>query len=145
MTSGQHSSTERSGIGDLAREFGITTRAIRFYEEQGLLTPVRQGQSRLYAPRDRTRLKLIVRGKRLGFSLEDIGEMLDMYEAPEGEAGQLRLFIEKMRLRRAELETQRQDLEQVLDELATLERRCLDLLEDGQAGVPQIGARQRSA
>ncbi|MGI9333648.1 MAG: MerR family transcriptional regulator [Gammaproteobacteria bacterium] len=135
MTKTTGMTTEQTGIGVLAREFGVTTRAIRFYEEQGLLAPVRQGQSRFYTPRERTRLKLILRGKRLGFSLEDIGEMLDLYEAPEGEAGQLRLFIEKMRERRSELEAQRRDLEQVLDELSTLEQRCLALLEEGENGA----------
>ena len=117
------------GIGDLSREFGVTTRTIRFYEDQGLLSPTRNGQNRIYQPRDRIRLKLILRGKRLGFSLKEINKLIELYDAPDGEAGQLRSFIEKIRARRAELLAQKDDIEHVLDELDTLERRCADLLE----------------
>ena len=116
-------------IGDLARELRVTTRTIRFYEDQGLLTPERQGQNRIYGPRDRVRLKLILRGKRLGFSLREVKDMLDMYDAPEGEVGQLRYFIERMRQRRGDLERQRDDIEQVLAELDELESRCQGILE----------------
>jgi DNA-binding transcriptional MerR regulator len=115
-------------IGDLSREFGVTTRTIRFYEDQGLLSPTREGQNRIYAARDWTRLKLIQRGKRLGLSLKEIGGLLDLYDAPEGEAGQLRSFIEKIRERRAELLAQRLDINHVLDELDELEQRCDELL-----------------
>lgn len=118
-------------IGDLSREFGVTTRTIRFYEDQGLLSPTREGQNRIYRPRDRVRLKLILRGKRLGFSLKEIKELIELYDAPEGETGQLRSFIDKIRARRGELMVQKQDIEHVLDELDSLERRCADLL-DGQ-------------
>ncbi len=116
-------------IGDLSREFGVTTRTIRFYEDQGLLSPTRNGQNRIYQARDRVRLKLILRGKRLGFSLKEINKLIALYDAPEGEAGQLRSFMEKIRARRTELLTQKDDIEHVLDELDTLERRCADLLE----------------
>ncbi len=116
-------------IGDLSREFGVTTRTIRFYEDQGLLSPTRNGQSRIYQPRDRIRLKLILRGKRLGFSLKEINKLIQLYDTPEGEAGQLRSFIEKIRARRTELLVQKDDIAHVLDELDTLERRCADLLE----------------
>ncbi|TDJ20535.1 MAG: MerR family DNA-binding transcriptional regulator [Gammaproteobacteria bacterium] len=116
-------------IGDLSREFGVTTRTIRFYEDQGLLSPTRNGQNRIYQARDRVRLKLILRGKRLGFSLKEINKLIALYDAPEGEAGQLRSFIEKIRARRTELLEQKDDIEQVLDELDTLEGRCTDLLE----------------
>jgi DNA-binding transcriptional MerR regulator len=115
-------------IGDLAREFGVTTRTIRFYEDQGLLSPTRDGQNRIYQARDRVRLKLILRGKRLGFSLKEIKNLIELYDAPEGEGRQLRVFIEKIRARRAELLIQRDDIEHVLDELDTLERRCAELL-----------------
>ena len=118
-------------IGDLSREFGVTTRTIRFYEDQGLLSPTREGQNRVYRPRDRVRLKLILRGKRLGFSLKEIKALIELYDAPEGEAGQLRSFIDKIRARRTELMGQKEDIEHVLDELDSLERRCADLL-DGQ-------------
>jgi len=115
-------------IGDLSREFGVTTRTIRFYEDQGLLTPTRDGQNRIYRARDRVRLKLILRGKRLGFSLKEINKLIELYDAPEGEAGQLRSFIEKIRARRGELLSQKDDIEHVLDELDSLEQRCADLL-----------------
>jgi DNA-binding transcriptional MerR regulator len=115
-------------IGDLSREFGVTTRTIRFYEDQGLLAPTRDGQNRIYQARDRVRLKLILRGKRLGFSLKEINKLIALYDAPEGEAGQLRSFIEKIRARRDELLSQKDDIEHVLDELDNLERRCADLL-----------------
>ena len=121
-------------IGDLSREFGVTTRTIRFYEDQGLLSPTRNGQNRIYQARDRVRLKLILRGKRLGFSLKEINKLIALYDAPEGEAGQLRSFIEKIRARRSELLVQKEDIEHVLDELDTLERRCADLLEAGRDG-----------
>ena len=116
-------------IGDLSREFGVTTRTIRFYEDQGLLSPTRNGQNRIYQGRDRVRLKLILRGKRLGFSLKEINKLIQLYDTPEGEAGQLRSFIEKIRARRTELLVQKDDIAHVLDELDTLERRCADLLE----------------
>ena len=122
-------STVVYSIGDLSREFGVTTRAIRFYEDQGLLSPTRNGQNRIYRPRDRVRLKLILRGKRLGFPLKEIRELIELYDAPEGEAGQLRTFIEKIRARRRDLLAQREDIEHVLGELDSLERRCAELLE----------------
>jgi DNA-binding transcriptional MerR regulator len=115
-------------IGDLSREFGVTTRTIRFYEDQGLLSPTRNGQNRIYQARDRVRLKLILRGKRLGFSLKEINKLIELYDAPEGEAGQLRSFIEKIRARRTELLVQKDDIAHVLDELDSLEQRCNNLL-----------------
>lgn len=115
-------------IGELSREFRVTTRTIRFYEDQGLLTPTRLGQNRIYAPRDRVRLMLILRGKRLGFSIRAIKDMLEMYDAPEGEVGQLRVFIDRMRDRREELQRQRADIDQVLGELDALESRCQHIL-----------------
>ena len=116
-------------IGDLSRELRVTTRTIRFYEDQGLLAPRRQGQNRIYGPRDRVRLKLILRGKRLGFSLKEIKDMLEMYDAPEGEVGQMRYFMDRMRQRRQDLERQRHDIDQVLAELDGLEARCQSILE----------------
>ncbi|GMQ77348.1 MAG: MerR family DNA-binding transcriptional regulator [Gammaproteobacteria bacterium] len=122
-------------IGDLSREFGVTTRTIRFYEDQGLLSPNRNGQNRIYQARDRVRLKLILRGKRLGFSLKEINKLIELYDAPEGEAGQLRSFIEKIRARRTELLVQKDDIEHVLDELDSLEQRCNNLLvAEGDTG-----------
>lgn len=122
---------ETYSIADLAREFDITTRAIRFYEDQGLLTPRRRGQTRIYGSRDRTRLKLILRGKRLGFSLQEVAEMIGMYDAPPGEAGQLDLFLLRIAERRAVLEQQREDIKVTLAELeaseATAKRRLREL------------------
>ena len=80
-------------ISDLAREFGVTTRAIRFYEDEGLLSPGRSGRQRVYTSRDHVRLKLIVRGKRLGFSLSEVREIIEMYDLDSGENGQLRYFL----------------------------------------------------
>ena len=124
--------TESFSISDLAREFEITTRTIRFYEDRGLLAPTRVGQSRVYCARDRVRLKLILRGKRLGFTLDEVAEMLDMYDAPEGEKVQISYFVQRMRERRAVLEAQREDIDNVLDELCQLESRCINIL-DGTA------------
>lgn len=126
-------------IGDLSREFQVTTRTIRFYEDEKLLSPRRQGQNRIYTPRDRVRLRLILRGKRLGFSIKEIRDMLDMYDAPEGEVGQLREFIERMRLRRADLLRQRADIDQVLNELDALEARCEGLLDAVSTGTEVSG------
>jgi DNA-binding transcriptional MerR regulator len=115
-------------IGDLSREFQVTTRTIRHYEHEGLLAPAREGQNRIYSARDRVHLKLILRGKRLGFSLRKIGELVELYNAPNGEVSQLEQFIEKMRARRKTLLKQREDIDRVLEELDGLERRCSEIL-----------------
>lgn len=111
-------------ITDLAREFGLTTRAIRFYEDQGLLSPRREGRSRIYAGRDRVRLKLTLRGKRLGLSLSEIRELIDMYDAAEGDEAQLRRFLQVLQKRRRALEQQLEDIEAVLNEIDGFERQC---------------------
>jgi DNA-binding transcriptional MerR regulator len=116
-------------IRDLAQEFDITTRTIRFYEDEGLISPARRGQTRLFSARDRIRLKLILRGKRLGFSLNEIREIIDLYDAAPGEYGQLRFFLGKIVERRALLEQQRADIADTLEELAEVERRCLAQLK----------------
>ncbi|NKB59224.1 MAG: MerR family transcriptional regulator [Alphaproteobacteria bacterium] len=115
-------------IGDLAREFDVTTRTIRFYEDEGLISPSRRGQTRLFDQRDRTRLKLILRGKRLGFSLAEIREIVDMYDAPPGEAGQLELLIGKIDARRTRLLQQREDIAVALRELDNVAARCHERL-----------------
>jgi len=115
-------------IADLAREFDVTTRTIRFYEDEGLINPAREGQRRVFSPRDRVRLKLILRGKRLGFSLGEIGEIIDLYDADPGEEGQLRHFLGKIKVRRAALERQRADIAETLSELAQVEARCVEQL-----------------
>ena len=115
-------------ISDLAQEFGVTTRAIRFYEDEGLLRPERSGRQRVYRTRDRVRLKLILRGKRLGFSLNEVGEIINMYDSNPGEAGQLRYFLEQIRQRRDTLKQQHHDIDVTLQELDTIEAQCQDRL-----------------
>jgi DNA-binding transcriptional MerR regulator len=111
-------------ISDLARELDITTRAIRFYEEQGMLSPERRGQERIYHPRDKVALKLILRGKRLGFSLAECKELIDLYEPSSGNRKQLQTVLAKIGERRAQLEQQLLDIQQMQLELDTAEERC---------------------
>src|SRR5512136_636123 len=110
-------------ISELAREFDITPRAIRFYEDQGLLAPRREGQRRIYTLRDRTRLKLTLRGKRLGLSLAEIRELIDMYEPGRDERPQLARFREVLEAHRRSLLQQRADIEAQLAEIQTFEKR----------------------
>ena len=118
-------SGERSeySIGDLAREFDVTPRAIRFYEDHGLLAPRRSGQRRIYSPRDRTRLKLTLRGKRLGLSLSEIRELIDMYEPGRDERPQLERFLAVLKAHTAALLRQRGDIEAQLSELQAFEKK----------------------
>lgn len=122
-------------ITELAREFDITPRAIRFYEDQGLLTPTRAGRARVYTKADRTRLKLTLRGKRLGLSLAEIRELLDMYGGVRNSAPQLQRFLKALAERRAALEQQRRDIEAVLAEIDMLECQCEALLGDNAEGA----------
>ncbi|MFN3630602.1 MAG: MerR family transcriptional regulator [Casimicrobiaceae bacterium] len=115
---------ERYTITELAREFALTSRAIRFYEDQGLIAPERRGSRRIYSARDRVRLRLILRGKRLGMSLAEIREILDLYEADKTERAQLTRFLEVLAARRAVLEQQREDIAATLAEIGALEREC---------------------
>ncbi len=112
-------------ITELTKEFGISTRTIRFYEDEGLIKPVRRGRTRLFRPVDRGLLKLILRGKRLGFSIAEIREIINIYKTPPGEAGQLRLLISKVKERREELYQKRRDIEETLGELDNAEEACL--------------------
>jgi len=118
-------STERAefSISELAREFDVTPRAIRFYEDQGLLAPRREGQRRIYTARDRTRLKLTLRGKRLGLSLSEIRELIDMYEPGRDERPQLKRFLAVLEAHRQTLLQQRADLEAQLSEIQTFEKK----------------------
>ncbi|MDX6321468.1 MAG: hypothetical protein QOF52_1326 [Propionibacteriaceae bacterium] len=113
-------------IGELASDFDTTLRTIRFYEDKGLLTPERQGTTRIFHARDRVRLQLILRGKRLGFALDEIAHVIDMYDNPPGEAGQLEFLIADIQTRRDHLLEKRRDLDEALAELDELERRCRD-------------------
>ena len=114
----------------LAREFDITPRAIRFYEDQGLLAPTRSGMTRIYSKADRTRLKLTLRGRRLGLSLAQIKELMFMYRGSlEQSSAQTRGFLAVLAERRAALEQQREDIAAVLAEISVLEHQCLELLK----------------
>ena len=126
----EFSSTERSeySISDLAREFDVTPRAIRFYEDHGLLAPKRDGQRRIYSPRDRTRLKLTLRGKRLGLTLSEIRELIDMYEPGRDERPQLERFREVLEAHRRSLLQQRADIQAQLAEILTFEKRVHERL-----------------
>jgi len=117
--------TERAefSISELAREFDITPRAIRFYEDQGLLAPKRDGQRRIYTPRDRTRLKLTLRGKRLGLTLSEIRELIDMYEPGRDARPQLERFLAVLEDHKASLLQQRDDIEAQLSEIQTFEKK----------------------
>ena len=117
--------TERAefSISELAREFDITPRAIRFYEDQGLLSPRRDGQRRIYSPRDRTRLKLTLRGKRLGLTLSEIRDLIDMYEPGRDERPQLERFLAVLQRHKAALEQQREDIDAQLAEIAAFEKK----------------------
>jgi DNA-binding transcriptional MerR regulator len=115
-------------ITELAREFDVTPRAIRHYETQGLIFPQRAGQQRIYSKRDRTRLRLTLRGKRLGLALTEIKELIDMYETAPDQSSQLVKLLAVLAKRRAALEQQREDIEAVLAEIDGFEKQCRDLL-----------------
>lgn len=122
-------------ISELAAEFALTPRAIRFYEDEGMLAPRRAGQTRIYGDRERTRIKLILRGKRLGLALAEIREILDLYDSREGDRRQLERFVEVLAHRRAQLLVQREDIDALLDEIGAIERDCRRRLKDGEAGA----------
>lgn len=123
---------ETYGIAELAVEFGVTTRTVRFYEDKGLLSPEREGQRRVYSARDRVRLRLIMRGKRLGLSLEEIGELIDLYDVDPSEVTQLTHFVDVIRQRTDILEGQKRDIDESLAELARLEEQCTAILAKKQ-------------
>lgn len=126
-------------ISDLAAEFALTPRAIRFYEDEGLLEPRRDGQSRVYGERERTRTKLILRGKRLGLSLVEIREILDLHDRRDGDRRQLERFLEALEARRRALAVQREDIDVLLAEIASIERDCRRRLRSA------AGSRERPA
>ena len=117
-------------IRELAEEFQITTRAIRFYEDKNLLHPKRKGRARIYSNSDRTRVKLILRGKRLGFSLGDIKEIIELYGQSSNDKGQLELFLLKIDEHISVLKQQQQDISDTLSELARYEKATLTLLKE---------------
>lgn len=128
---------ETWSIAELASEYDVTLRTIRFYEDRGLLTPERRGTTRVYHPRDRIRLSLILRGKRLGFSLDEIAKIVDMYDAEPGEEGQLVYLLNQITARRTELEQRRRDIEETLQDLAEVEARCQTDLNALRSGTHQ--------
>ncbi len=115
-------------IRDLAQEFDVTTRTIRFYEEKGLLNPEREGTRRRYSPADRTKLRLILRGKRLGFSLDESAEIILMYGSPGNNRKQLETLAEKIGEKRQQLLEQRRELNAMLREMDQAEKKCQDAL-----------------
>lgn len=132
-------------IGDLAGEFAVSPRAIRFYEDHGLLAPQRIGGNRIYGSRDRARLKLILRGKRLGFSLSDIKEMLDLYDVDDDHLEQLRVTLVKGRARIAELEQQLHELTLTLQELREAETFISDLIRQKEAAGSAPGKKGKAS
>ncbi len=122
-------------ISELAKEFGVTTRTIRFYEDQGLLNPAREGTNRIFSSRDRVRLKLALRGKRLGFSLAEIRELFELYDVSRDERKQLEEFLSRLDRRRAHLEQQREDIEVMLTEINFFANQCRRLLKGKPDGA----------
>ncbi len=118
------------GISDLAREFDITTRTLRFYEEKGYLKPKRQGTRRIYSPSDRTRLRLILRGRRIGFSLDESADIVLMYDSSGSDRKQLQKLITGIKKKQAELKTQQQDIEYMLLDLQDVEKNCVNALAE---------------
>ena len=131
-------------ITELAAEFDVTPRAIRFYEDVGLLEPGRSGRNRVYSQRERTRLKLTLRGKRLGLSLQEIKQLVDMYDSPSDTAPQLQAFLGVLRNHRRQLELQLEDIRVTLEEITQHEARCERLLQAAGGGVP-AARRSKSA
>jgi len=133
-------------IADLAEEYGVTLRTIRHYEDRGLLSPERRGTVRVFHNRDRIRLALILRGRRLGFSLDEIATIVNMYDEQPGEAGQLHYLMDQIEVRRADLEQRRRDIEQTIADLDEVEARCHDdlaRLEGRTARQVSSGSRRR--
>lgn len=117
--------TQFYSITELTKEFNVSTRTIRFYEDEGLLQPLRRGRTRLFKPSDRRLLMLILRGKRLGFSIAEIREIISIYKEPPGEAGQLNLLIQRVQEKRDQLLQKRKDIEETIAELDQVEEQSL--------------------
>lgn len=126
--------TALKGIQEVAKELGLTMRALRFYEDKGLIAPQRVGTTRIYGKREVARVRLVQRGRRLGFTVREIKEFLDLYDVDPEHVEQMRRFIQRVRARLAELEQRRTALDETIGELRTLERETLENLE--KAGNP---------
>ncbi|MFM5739451.1 MerR family DNA-binding transcriptional regulator [Aeromonas veronii] len=122
-------------ISELAHEFDVTPRTIRYYEDEGLLTPLREGQTRIYSHRDKIRLKLTLRGKRLGFSLAEIRELFDMYDTDKSSKTQLHSMIQLIEAKRGALRQQLEDIQMVMAELEAAEQRCVNSLNSLKSGA----------
>lgn len=122
--------TKYYSITELTREFGVSTRTLRFYEDEGLIHPERRGRTRLYRPADRRLIKEILRGRRIGFTIAEIREIIQVYRDPPGEAGQLRLLMHRVSEKRDDLLQKRKDIEETLRELDNIEESCLNRLAE---------------
>lgn len=122
-------------ITELTREFGVSTRTLRFYEDEGLIHPERRGRTRLYRQADRHLLQEILRGRRIGLTLAEIGEIIQVYKEPPGEVGQLNLVLRRVGERREELRQKRKDIEDTLAELDNVEEACLTRLAEIGVGT----------
>ena len=133
-------------ISELSQEFDVTTRSIRFYEDQGLLKPARRGQTRIFSTKDRVRLKLILRGKRMGFSLAETKELFDLWdETLTGNEKQLLKMLEILGARRDQLEQQKNDIAQAEMEIDTAEARCRESLDELQKKKQQQGIKAKES
>lgn len=128
-------SSQTYSIGELAKHYDITPRSIRFYEEQQLIEPERQGQSRIYHLKDKVRLKLVLRGKRLGFSLAEIKKLFDLYDTNSNSVAQLETMLDLTQTKRAVLEQQLNDIQMLMNELDEVEARCKDELNEIKRGI----------
>lgn len=122
-------------ITELTREFGVSTRTLRFYEDEGLIAPERRGRTRLYRAADRHLLAEILRGRRIGFTVAEIREIIQVYKSPPGESGQLELLMRKIDEKRADLRQKRRDIEETLAELDNVEEACLTRLAEIGVGT----------
>ncbi|TCV61317.1 MerR family transcriptional regulator [Neorhizobium sp. R1-B] len=122
-------------ITELTREFGVSTRTLRFYEDEGLLQPERRGRTRLFRAADRRLLQEILRGRRIGFTIAEIREIIKVYKEPPGELGQLKLMMKRIDEKREELRQKRKDIDETLDELNNAEEACLTRLAEIGVGT----------
>ena len=122
-------------ITELTREFGVSTRTLRFYEDEGLIHPERRGRTRLFRAADRHLIKDILRGRRIGFTIAELREIIQVYKDPPGESGQLRLLMKRVEEKREELHQKRRDIEETLDELNNVEEACLTRLAEIGVGT----------
>jgi DNA-binding transcriptional MerR regulator len=122
-------------ITELTREFGISTRTLRFYEDEGLIHPERRGRTRLFRSADRRLIMEILRGRRIGFTIAEIREIIQVYKDPPGESGQLRLLMKRVEEKREELQQKRKDIEETLEELNNVEEACLTRLAEIGVGT----------